>query len=374
MKICFFDFITLVGGATKGTVFLLERLRNKGVDVEVIDGYGSCLEYLADLDDVNIKYTILASNIKKQTIGYSNNKLRRYLEMMFQIPVYCYVFLKLFGAVFKSKPSHIMVNNWKSLFFVLPLKFIFGFKIILYFRIEGLKAHLPYLFVFYLNHFVDTVFSHSKNAIINMKKNGIHREIIYLPNCVKISSPSLNKRKGSDFKIFLNSGRVVPQKGYHTAIKAISLLKAKKYSVFLILPGIKTDLVYAERLQKLIEINELCDCVKFVGWVENVQQEVADSDCMILPSHSEGFPRSVIEAMLLKTPVCATPVGGIPEAIFDNETGFLFDIDDFVSLANKLESLILDKKLHQKIVLNAYNYASTNFDENSNTEVFLRNI
>ena len=44
MKICFFDFITLAGGATKGSVHLLERLQNKNVEVHAINVYNNCIK------------------------------------------------------------------------------------------------------------------------------------------------------------------------------------------------------------------------------------------------------------------------------------------------------------------------------------------
>lgn len=378
MKICFFDFITLVGGATKGTVFLLERLKKQGIDAEVINAYGTCLEYLDDLKGSKIDYTILIDEIEKTTIGFSDNRLRRLFEIFMQIPIFLIIFKNLFLTLFRIKPSHVMVNNRKSLLFILPFKFIFKFKVIYYNRIELNKSQLSKILIFCMNNFVDYLLSHSKNAILNMKKYGITKKALYLPNCVKINPKLLVKKSkkidSNTFEIFLNAGRIVREKGYHTAIYAVNELKRRQYNVVLKLPGIVTDQDYFEELMLFLSQNNLTETVKFCGWLDEVQQEIFNSDCMILPSYSEGFPRSIIEAMLLKVPICATPVGGITEAIIDSETGFLFDVNDFISMADKIEILITQNETRKNIVNNAYLFALQHFDESLNTEFFINNV
>lgn len=378
MKICFFDFITLVGGATKGTVFLLERLKKQGIDAEVINAYGTCLEYLDDLKGSKIDYTILIDEIEKTTIGFSDNRLRRLFEIFMQIPIFLIIFKNLFLTLFRIKPSHVMVNNRKSLLFILPFKFIFKFKVIYYNRIELNKSQLSKILIFCMNNFVDYLLSHSKNAILNMKKYGITKKALYLPNCVKINPKLLVKKSkkidSNTFEIFLNAGRIVREKGYHTAIYAVNELKRRQYNVVLKLPGIVTDQDYFEELMLFLSQNNLTETVKFCGWLDEVQQEIFNSDCMILPSYSEGFPRSIIEAMLLKVPICATPVGGITEAIIDSQTGFLFDVNDFISMADKIEILITQNETRKNIVNNAYLFALQHFDESLNTEFFINNV
>lgn len=378
MKICFFDFITLVGGATKGTVFLLERLKKYGIDAEVINVYGTCGEYIDDLKESKIDYTILVDETGKTTIGFSNNKLRRFCEIFVQIPIFLIIFKNLFWALIKIKPSHIMINNRKSLLFILPFKIIFRFKIIYYNRIELNKSQLSKTLIFCMNNFVDYLLSHSKNSILNMKKYGVIKKALYLPNCVKINPKILvnesEKRHSDTFEIFLNAGRIVREKGYHTAIYAVNELKKRQYNVALKLPGVVTDHAYFEELNLFLKQNNLTENVKFYGWLDEAQQEIYNSDCMILPSYSEGFPRSIIEAMLLKVPICATPVGGIPEAIIDNQTGFLFDVNDYIAMANKIELLIIQPETRNNIVNNAYLFASQHFDESLNTQIFINNV
>ena len=62
-------------------------------------------------------------------------------------------------------------------------------------------------------------------------------------------------------------------------------------------------------------------------------------DAFVLPSHTEGLPRVVLEAQATATPVVATRVGGVPEVIDDGETGLLVDPHDPAGLADAIDRL-----------------------------------
>ena len=70
--------------------------------------------------------------------------------------------------------------------------------------------------------------------------------------------------------------------------------------------------------------------------------EVAGAHCFCLPSHDEGLPMSMLEAMAVGLPVVATRVGAIPEALDDGREGLLFEPGDVPALTAHLERLIAD--------------------------------
>jgi glycosyltransferase involved in cell wall biosynthesis len=63
-------------------------------------------------------------------------------------------------------------------------------------------------------------------------------------------------------------------------------------------------------------------------------------DALVLPSHTEGIPRVILEAQATATPVVATRVGGVPEVIKSGETGLLCDPHDPESLAAAIDRLV----------------------------------
>lgn len=377
MKVCFFDFTTMVGGATKGSIYLLQRLKKTGVDVSVIDVYGNCKEYINDVEQANLPLSILNKKEDIIVIGHGNNKILRILEICKQTPSFLKILFNLIKKIREEKPDYIMVNNQKSLFFlVLARKFI-EFKTIFYYRGEAKKNQISNKFIDMINTQVDVAYCHSMKAIENMYSYGVTKKINYLPNCISTKDVKkyLNSNKSSDhINILLSAGRIVKEKGYHTAIEAIGILNKKDYNLNLILPGLIVDSDYKLELDNLIIKYQLEKSVSFVGWVDNLTEILANVDYMVLPSYTEGFPRSIIEAMLLKIPVCATPVGGIPEAIFHKKTGYLFNVDNSVELAICLQDMLNDSEHTKILVNNAYDFAIATFNEDKNTQVFLDNL
>lgn len=65
-------------------------------------------------------------------------------------------------------------------------------------------------------------------------------------------------------------------------------------------------------------------------------------DVLVLPSHTEGLPRVILEAQATATPVVATQVGGVPEVVTDGETGLLCDVQDSDGLATAIDRLAAD--------------------------------
>jgi len=71
------------------------------------------------------------------------------------------------------------------------------------------------------------------------------------------------------------------------------------------------------------------DAVEVTGWVEHdeVPDYLNSLRLLVMTSRTEGVPTTALEAMACGTPVCSTPVGGVPDVVKDDETGFLLDAD-----------------------------------------------
>lgn len=101
-----------------------------------------------------------------------------------------------------------------------------------------------------------------------------------------------------------------------------------------------------DRLKRMISEKGLCTMVNYEGWVsgEKKNELLNQADVFILPSHIEGLPIAILEALSYGIPVITTPVGGIPE-IVNNSNGWIFTPGDKQSLTNLLKEIILDPQL-----------------------------
>lgn len=91
------------------------------------------------------------------------------------------------------------------------------------------------------------------------------------------------------------------------------------------------------------------DRVRFIGQRDDVPALLAGSDIFLLISHHEGLPLSIIEAMSAAMPVLATAVGGVDELVQDGLTGLLHRAGDEADLAFKLQRLVDDSALRQRL-------------------------
>jgi glycosyltransferase involved in cell wall biosynthesis len=85
----------------------------------------------------------------------------------------------------------------------------------------------------------------------------------------------------------------------------------------------------------------LSDRVHFAPWADDPRARLAELDVFVLPSRNEGFPLSIVEAMLAGRPVIASDVGSVSEAV-DERTGILVPPDDVLRLRAAISELVAD--------------------------------
>lgn len=95
--------------------------------------------------------------------------------------------------------------------------------------------------------------------------------------------------------------------------------------------------------------------VSVPGWVApaEVERLLSSSDILVLPSHVENLPMSVVEAFAYGLAVIATPVGSVPDILKHEENGLLVPVRDSRALAEALERLIVDRTLRERLGRNA---------------------
>jgi glycosyltransferase involved in cell wall biosynthesis len=91
--------------------------------------------------------------------------------------------------------------------------------------------------------------------------------------------------------------------------------------------------------------------VIFAGPVRDTPAYYAMADVVVLPSHREGLPTVILEAMAAGKPVVGASVTGIVDVVTGDETGLLFPAGDVCALTGALTRLITDKALATKLAL-----------------------
>lgn len=135
-------------------------------------------------------------------------------------------------------------------------------------------------------------------------------------------------------------GHISDVKGYGPFIDAAAAVTGRHDCVFFAIGGETTQLGARARFEAKVAELSVGDRFHFLGARDDVADVLRAMDIVCLPSRAEGLPLALLEAMATARPVIATPVGGIPEAIVDGETGLLVPPDDSGALAAALEVLI----------------------------------
>jgi glycosyltransferase involved in cell wall biosynthesis len=153
-------------------------------------------------------------------------------------------------------------------------------------------------------------------------------------------------------------GRLSFEKGHIDLIRAFAQLMHSQRSL-------QTKLVIVgegperEKLEREIAQLTIKDRVIFAGQVKDVRPIYAIADVMVLPSHSEGSPNVLLEAMAAKVPTVATKVGGVPEIATHNENALLVEARDTKAMAEAMALLLSNKDFAQILAANAQEHVST---------------
>lgn len=141
---------------------------------------------------------------------------------------------------------------------------------------------------------------------------------------------------------FLYVGRLAPEKGLDTQLRAFALVLRKMPAAKLVLVGTgpsKAD------LQALTAQLGLSNSVDFAGSkdVDALREEYLNASCCVLPSTSEPWGLVVNEALAYGCPVVVSHrCGCVPELVIDGVTGFVFEASDVVDLANKMLKVVAE--------------------------------
>ena len=164
-------------------------------------------------------------------------------------------------------------------------------------------------------------------------------------------------------KYALFAGRLIHEKGIREFVEASRLCRERGVDARWVVcgspdPGNPSS-VDAETLRRWQ--NE--GTVEFLGHVDDLEQRIAESDVVVLPSYREGTPRVLLEAAAMGKPAVATDVPGCREVVTDGENGLLVPARDPVALADAVERLLADDVLRSSMGTAGRQRMEDHFDE-----------
>jgi len=142
-------------------------------------------------------------------------------------------------------------------------------------------------------------------------------------------------------------GRVELRKGIHDLIDAIKVLNKKTDNLHFDIVG------GGDSFNELSERFKDSSNVLFRGQVSDTQELLEmyrQADLFIFPSHDEGFPRVLYEAMMARVPVVTTMVGGIGGFMKDNHNCLAIEAQNSQSIVKAVEEMLDSKELREKLV------------------------
>jgi glycosyltransferase involved in cell wall biosynthesis len=155
-------------------------------------------------------------------------------------------------------------------------------------------------------------------------------------------------------------GRLAPVKNHSLFLDVIETLAKKgvKARYFIVGDGQEKASIQqrANALQETYGIR-----IELTSWIKDIATFNAGMDILCLSSDNEGTPVSLIEAQASGIPVISTDVGGVRDIVSEGETGFIVPKKEVEPFAEKLQLLIENKEIRQKMSQNGWNFVRDTF-------------
>jgi N-acetyl-alpha-D-glucosaminyl L-malate synthase BshA len=160
----------------------------------------------------------------------------------------------------------------------------------------------------------------------------------------KFDKEKLNLIKNDEFGV-IHISNFRPVKKIRNIIEIFCRIR-KEINSKLILVGDGPELAYAKEITHKLN---LCDKIFFLGRKDNVVPLLNSSNLYLLPSKSESFGVSALEALSCSVPVVGTNVGGLKEVVKHGICGYLYDPDDIESLTDASINILSNPDLMEKM-------------------------
>lgn len=274
-------------------------------------------------------------------------------------------------AQFKPDLVHLHTSNALTLYFFTAV--LSSLDIPVVFSKKGMSSSMSFLSKYKYNYKgIDAIICVSQTVkeamqrVVMFEKN--YNKLLVVPDGVDEERPMILQDSSAVLESNEKSvqiGNVAnhdDRKDLPTLVRAIDhLVNGLNYTDFKVHQiGMFRDKQSPEIVALIKELN-LGSYIKLYGFVEEAARAYEEMDIFLMTSKHEGGPSSLLEAMRFKKAVVSTRVGVVPDAVVNNETGFIVAPKDYKALAEKLLILCQDKNLRDQYGEASYIHFAKNF-------------
>jgi glycosyltransferase involved in cell wall biosynthesis len=205
------------------------------------------------------------------------------------------------------------------------------------------------------------------------KELGVETERIllfhyWLPETFRVAQAPRSAVAGRPMR-FVFVGWMLPEKGIHELLAAIGDLRKRHTFQFTFVGGG----TLLQHVQTTIAEAGWSETVAATGWMpsDQFQELLSESDVFVLPTHAEGFPMALIEALSKGLPVISTDVGGIADSLRDGVNGYLIPPKAVAPLVEAMERYIENPNLIVEHSRAALRIVRANHDADTNCALIL---
>jgi glycosyltransferase involved in cell wall biosynthesis len=231
-----------------------------------------------------------------------------------------------------------------------------------------------------LCHKLDCIITASTATKDLLLQMGIRSRIEVIPNGVDLTRfrPVRNtserfdirQQLGIDFnsQVILSIGAIHPRKGTDLLLEAWVSLASRFPNLHLYLTGMRHDLNapeltnFRKRLESLVCESNASDRVHFMGYTKDVEDYLRASDLLVFPSHREGMPNAVLEAMASGLPCVLTPFIGLSSDFGKPDREYLLASHDSKAIVNAVASVLENCDLQDRLKTNGRKWVECKMD------------
>lgn len=332
-------------------------------------------DFTKEVRSRNINCTVLEfpQELDKPGSELTKRSLSNYLRVGASLSYYQ---KKVYNNLKMCSPDLLYCNNIKSLILFGFSARMLGIPIVLYARVAGDGGILDELALLLSSTIItisDGVRSRYQSSIWNTPIETIYTGV----NTEKFSRSRtqydfpIKSKDLTDNEMFVLTqvASITPRKGQLDLLRAVSEI-SDKFNITVRFIGETYSEEYYQKLLDFIDHHSLEEYVEFHGWQDDVRPYYYASDATVLPSYNEGFPRTILESLAMRTPVISTDAGGTDELIKHNETGLLTPIGRPDIFAENIKKLIINHELRNRITEKGFHVVLNEFSE----DIYIQNF